>query len=440
MKIKDNPTNNNLVKHAKNLIAELSPKNVFLFGTHDPGFKRRFEKSYNEIRREYMIKANRILEDLGDTLSEKEYRKIKRYRERLEDETFYSCDRVMKQHNNGEVHEKGETNVRHRNVDLIHFYYDINVDSMHLFGLGDMLNRSGADNVRVFLPLTPYQREDKKDEGKVPIYAKLYFDMIKSSFKDNLERIVTVDLHADQEQGFSDGPVENLSAINLFARYTLSDRFVDVIKETGNYGEEEEKKSISDLVTIVAPDVGGAKRAKKMAELLGCNYFIIDKSRSGHGESEVDDSVGYIDTPYAIVLDDLISTGGTTSGAADEILKKYKNVKQVIAYATHGEFCPKRDKEDYNKILSTAEDTLRNSKVKVVVTDTIPRSDDYYERNKDWLVDVISMARPLANIALTNRIGFSVSQLLGDLDNEVKRYAKSGEKMNIRKYMVKKAA
>jgi ribose-phosphate pyrophosphokinase len=190
------------------------------------------------------------------------------------------------------------------------------------------------------MPYFGYARQDRRPRStRVPISAKVVANMLQTV---GVERLLTMDLHADQIQGFFDIPVDNIYASPVL----LSDL---------------KSKNYPDLV-VVSPDVGGVVRARALAKQLGCDLAIIDKRRSNPNESEVMHVIGEIDGRHCVIMDDMIDTAGTLVAAADVL--KQRGARRVFAYCTHPVFS------------GPAIERIKGSKVdEVVITNTIPLND-----------------------------------------------------------------
>ncbi|MDA1196555.1 MAG: ribose-phosphate pyrophosphokinase [Nanoarchaeota archaeon] len=184
---------------------------------------------------------------------------------------------------------------------------------MELLLIIDALKRSSAKEINVVVPYFGYSRQDRKTLPREPISARVVANMIEMA---GAHRVITFDLHADQIQGFFDIPVDNLETTLLFADFLLDKKKKDVV--------------------VVAPDVGGAKRARRLARELGAPIAIIDKRRMGHAEAEAINIIGEVEGKFAILIDDMIDTAGTISSAA-EALKK-AGAKEACIIATHALF------------------------------------------------------------------------------------------------------
>lgn len=186
----------------------------------------------------------------------------------------------------------------------------VNDNLMELLITIDALKRANVGRINVVAPYLGYGRQERKVISREPITAKLVANLITTA---GANRIFTIDLHQDQIQGFYDIPVDHFVGYPIFAEYF-------------------KKKRLKDLV-IVSPDVGSLDRARKMAKLLKSPIAIIDKRRSKHNKSEVLNIIGEIKDKIAILVDDMIDTGGTITSAAKELKKK--GAKDVKICATH---------------------------------------------------------------------------------------------------------
>jgi len=182
---------------------------------------------------------------------------------------------------------------------------------MELLIIIDALKRASVRRINLICPYLCYSRQDRKAASREPITAKLVADLITKSGAD---RLVTVDLHADQIQGFYDIPVDHFVGYPQFAKYLIENKYQDIV--------------------VVSPDIGGVKRANKLADLLGVPLAIIDKVRKQHNEAEVAHVVGDVKGKTAVIIDDMIDTGGSITAAAN-VLKEY-GAKDIIICATHG--------------------------------------------------------------------------------------------------------
>ena len=211
-----------------------------------------------------------------------------------------------------------------------------NDNLMELLIIVDALKRSSAGTINAVIPYFGYARQDKKAAPRVPITAKLVADMIQVA---GVQRVITLDLHAAQIQGFFDIPVDHLTGSTLFVEYIKS-------------------KNLKNPI-IASPDVGGVARARTYAESLGLDLVIVDKKREKANVSEVMNIIGDVTGRDVIILDDMVDTAGTLTKAADVL--KSKGATSVMACCTHGVLSGPA----FDRITNSALDEL-------VITDTIP--------------------------------------------------------------------
>lgn len=304
--------------------------------------------------------------------------------------------RCIKQQRDGEYFIQIQENVREKDVHLFHKFRDKNLDLMELLVMGDALLRSGVRTVTAYLPYIPYQRQDKKDEGRVPISSKLFFNLLKASLSDRLKRIVTFDLHARQAQGHFDGPLDDLSAVPEFAAF---------YREQG-------------IDAVISPDAGGAKRANYLAKLLGLDYHVLDKRRTGHGKAETRYVLDFdVNGKKIAVIDDMIDSGSSVVGEyeADKpgpIQYLQSRGAKVIPCATHAILSEKKG--------ISAEERLRRAGVQVLFTDSLPEKyPGHYQDNSDWMT-VISLDYAQAKAFYCNQVGESISNFLKNREEGLK--------------------
>jgi ribose-phosphate pyrophosphokinase len=212
----------------------------------------------------------------------------------------------------GEIFCQIQENVRGSDVFIVQPTCDpVNENLMELLILLDSFKRSSASRVTAVIPYYGYARQDKKDKPRVPITAKLVADLIS---KAGADRVLTMDLHADQIQGFFDVPVDH-----LFAAPVL----LDAIREM----------NVPDLV-IVSPDAGGVERARAIAKRLEVGLAIVDKRRTAPNEAEIMHVIGDVDGCNALIVDDIIDTAGTLTKTVDAL--KSKGAQRVLAAGVHG--------------------------------------------------------------------------------------------------------
>jgi len=242
----------------------------------------------------------------------------------------------------GEVFVKLDDDVRGRDCFVVISTCEpVNDNLMELLVFCDCLRRASAKRITVVMPYYGYGRQDRKDEGRVPITAKLVANMITAARAD---RVLAIDLHTAQIQGFFDLPMDHLSAMPVFFEY-----FQSIRDELGD-------------LCLVSPDVGNVKVAEKMANLLGADLAIINKRRLTGGTVEVGNLIGSVRGKTVLMYDDMISTGGTVCEAADLVIEE--GASDVLAAATHG------------VLAGPAMERLANSPFsRVIITDTIPTRD-----------------------------------------------------------------
>ena len=264
-------------------------------------------------------------------------------------------------------------NIRQRDVFIIQpTCYPVNDNLMELLIMIDAFKRASAGRITAVVPYYGYGRTDKKDQPRVPITARLVADLLTAAGAD---RLLTVDLHAGQIQGFFNIPVDELTTLPLMGQH-----FAD--------------KELQDLV-VVAVDIGISKKARDMAERLGAPLAIIEKRRTGNNDkNETMNVIGDVEGKIALTFDDEIDTGGTIVNAAKVLSEQ--GVKEVYACVTH-------------PVLSrNAAELMANSKFKeVVVTDTIPMSAE--KRNGKFTV--LSVAPLLGEAIYRIHKGQSVGDL-----------------------------
>ena len=212
-----------------------------------------------------------------------------------------------------EVFVEIQENVRGEDMFVIQSTsYPANDNLMELLIMIDALRRASARRITAVIPYFGYARQDRKVGPRTPISAKLVANMITEA---GANRVLTVDLHAGQIQGFFDIPTDNLFAQPV------------IVKDITDYLG-------SNLPMVVSPDVGGVVRARALARRLGTDLAIVDKRRERAGESEVMNIIGDVEGRACVLIDDIVDSGGTISNAADALLRN--GATEVYAYATHG--------------------------------------------------------------------------------------------------------
>ena len=237
----------------------------------------------------------------------------------------------------GEIYIEINENIRGNSIFIIQSVSSpANDNLMELLLCIDALKRSSAKNITAVIQYFGYARQDRKVVPRTSISAKLVSNLITNAGAD---RVVTVDLHAGQIQGFFDIPVDNLFATPIFAKHI-------------------KRKIKSNNIICVAPDVGGVERARALGKKLDVGLAIVDKRRPSPGKSQVMNVIGNVKNKICILTDDIIDSGGTIVNAADALLKR--GAKEVHVYATHGVFSGDAVKK------------IKNSKIKnLIITDSI---------------------------------------------------------------------
>ncbi|MFZ4858716.1 MAG: ribose-phosphate pyrophosphokinase [Desulfuromonadaceae bacterium] len=280
----------------------------------------------------------------------------------------------VRRFSDGEVMVEINENVRGRDVYVVQSTCaPTNDNLMELLIITDALKRASAATITAVIPYYGYARQDRKAAPRTPITAKLVADLITTA---GVNRVVTIDLHAGQIQGFFNIPVDNLYAAPVILNY-LKNRFS---------GEQ---------VVMVSPDAGGTERARAFAKRLEYSLAVIDKRRSGPNVAEVMHLIGDVRDKIAIILDDMVDTAGTLTQAAKAL--KTNGAKAVFACATHG-------------VLSgPAIERINASDIEeVVLTDTIPGNSGDVATSK---VRILSVADLLAEAIRRIHEDESVSSL-----------------------------
>jgi ribose-phosphate pyrophosphokinase len=220
---------------------------------------------------------------------------------------------VVRRFADQEIFVEIKENVRGEDVFIIQSTsYPANDHLMELLIMIDAVRRSSAQRITAVLPYFGYARQDRKPGPRTPISAKLVANLITEA---GANRVLTLDLHAGQIQGFFDIPTDNLFAVPILAR-DIKDHY-----------------DVSNLM-VVSPDVGGVVRARSLAKRLDCLLAIVDKRRDRPGESEVMNVIGDVSGKDCILIDDIVDSGGTLCNAAEALLKN--GATSVTAYITHG--------------------------------------------------------------------------------------------------------
>jgi ribose-phosphate pyrophosphokinase len=278
---------------------------------------------------------------------------------------------------NGEIYARYAESVRGADVFIIQSVSGPNVNDMlmEVLVMTDAAKRASARTVTAVLTHYAYARQDRKAAPREPITARLVANLYEAA---GVDRVITVDLHQGQIQGFFDIPVNHLTAMPLFAEYYLGKGF-----------------DMNNTV-VVSPDVGRAKASKRLADMLGCSIAIAHKGRPSHNAAEVMGIIGDIDGKTCIINDDMIDTAGTLCGAVREL--KAKGAGAIYVGATHGLFS------------GPAYERLEDAPIEeVVVTDAVPIPAE----RRGGKIRVLSLADEFAKAIQNVYDETSVSAMLG---------------------------
>jgi len=246
----------------------------------------------------------------------------------------------------------------------------VNENLMELLITIDAMRRASAGRITAVIPYYGYARADRKGSPRVPITAKLVANLIAEAGAD---RVMAMDLHAGQIQGFFDTPLDHLRARGVFLDYFLKDRPKDLV--------------------VVSPDVGGVERARKFAARMDAGLVIIDKRRPKPNEALVYNIIGDVKDKNVIILDDIVDTAGTLAVVAGKV--KEGGARKIYAVCTHG-------------VLSRdGVDKIENSAIeKVFITDTLPNN-----RKQSDKIHILSIAHVFADAISRNHDGRSISEM-----------------------------
>jgi ribose-phosphate pyrophosphokinase len=275
---------------------------------------------------------------------------------------------------NGEIYIRYEDSVRGCDAFVVQTCSEpINRNIMELLLLIDALERASAKRISAVIPYYGYSRQDKKTRAREPISARLISDLLTVAGAD---RVLTMDLHAGQIQGFFSGPMDHLTAVPLLASYISRQDFQELV--------------------IVSPDAGRVKMADKYTDHLGVPMAILHKRRPGHNQAEVLHVIGEVEGKTAVLVDDMIDTAGTLVTSSEALIKA--GAAEVYACATHGIFSgPAKERLDASPLK------------KVVVTNTLPIPEERLSAK----VEVLSIASIFANTIASVFKDESVSELFG---------------------------
>jgi ribose-phosphate pyrophosphokinase len=279
----------------------------------------------------------------------------------------------VKTFSDGEIQIEIDENVRLKDVFILQSTCaPVNDNLMELLLMIDACNRSSAKRITAVIPYYGYSRQDKKVAPRVPISAKLVADLLTVS---GTKRLITMDLHAGQIQGFFNIPVDNLFAAPILIEYI--------------------RENFNDKLVIVSPDAGGVERARAFAKRLNADLAIIDKRRSAPNKAQAMAVVGDVRNKVAVILDDMVDTAGTLTEAADAILQA--GAREVHASCAHG-------------VLSgPAVDRIEASSLKsLVITDTVPLRPNAEDCEK---IRVLTISDLVGEAIIRSHTGDSVTSL-----------------------------
>ncbi len=284
---------------------------------------------------------------------------------------------LVSRFSDGEIRVQIEESVRGHDVFIVQSTNPPAENLLEMLLLTDAARRASAARITAVIPYYGYARQDRKDKPRVPISAKLVANLIEAS---GVDRVLTVDLHADQIQGFFNIPVDNLYATPVFRNY-----FNHLFPQGLN----------SDEWVVVSPDVGGIKRARLVAEKLwNLPLAMVDKRRPRPNVAEVVNVIGEVDGKNVLLVDDIIDTGNTIAHAARALVER--GAKRVVVMATHGLFSGR------------AREVLNDAPVeKILITNTVYRR----ERALPERVEILDISALLAEAIKRIHVGGSVSSL-----------------------------
>lgn len=247
------------------------------------------------------------------------------------------CEAYVGRFNNGEIQVMIDESVRGSDVFIIQpTSYPVNDNLMELLIMADAVKRASARNITAVIPYYAYARQDRKTRGREPISAKLVADLLQAA---GVTRVVTMDLHAGQIQGFFNVPVDHLLGVPTLAEYIRS-------------------KQLEDLV-VVSPDLGGVTRARQLADHLHAQIAIIEKRRPQPGVAEVMNFIGNIQDKTAVIIDDIVDTAGSLTEGAKALYDR--GAKAVYACCTHPVLSPPAVERIEKSVIT-----------ELIVTNTIP--------------------------------------------------------------------
>ena len=277
----------------------------------------------------------------------------------------------IKKFSDGEIYVEINENIRGNSIFILQSISSpANDNLMELLLCIDALKRSSAKNITAVIPYFGYARQDRKVAPRTSISAKVVANLLTNA---GANRIVTVDLHAGQIQGFFDMPVDNLFTTPLFSKFI-------------------KRKINSKKLICVSPDMGGVARTRALATRLKADLAIIDKRRPAPGKSQVMNIIGNVENKTCIIVDDIIDSGGTIVNAVDALKKK--GAKEVFVFITHAVLSGEAAKK------------IKNSKIKkLIITDSIDNSNKIINNNKIEVLSIASlMSEAIKRIANSNSV------------------------------------
>ena len=285
-------------------------------------------------------------------------------------------DAKVERFNDQEVYVEVYENVRGEDMFIIQpTSKPANDHLMEILIIADALRRSSASRITAVIPYFGYARQDRRTKARTPISSKLVANLITQA---GISRVLTMDLHSAQVQGFFDIPVDNLYASPIFS--------LDILTQ---FAESQQ-----DII-VISPDVGGVSRARELAKRIDAGLAVVDKRRSEAGEVSEMTVIGHVENRICIMVDDICDTAGTLCNAADLILRS--GAREVHAYVTHG------------VMSGNALTKIANSRLKsVVMTDSIQPTKDILSSPK---IRIISTAPLFAQAILNIANGTSISSL-----------------------------
>ena len=289
-------------------------------------------------------------------------------------------DLVIERFSDGEIWVKYNENLRGNDIYIVQSTNAPGDNIIELALLIDAAKRASAEKINVIIPYFGYSRQDRKDNPRVPISAKVMMDIFTQAGAD---RIITMDLHSTQIQGFTSIPVDN-----LYGSLVLMDTLQIYFDKINN----------DHKCVVLSPDIGSNKLSQAYAKKLGIGFALIDKRRSAHNQSEVAHLVGNLEDRHVLIIDDMIDTAGTIFNAA--AVAKEKGALSVTVAATHGVLSGESIKRLSHKNID-----------KVFLSDTV-----YIPENKKFeKLTIVSSATIFAETISRVHKGESVSQLFGEV-------------------------